>query len=124
MNVKNQVCQAHRHASSQVSLSYSNYTNGYTTFGSTNVIFSPLLENSALTKQKVPKVIMLRDVQCDMQVQFKSNRMLLNWISFCSYLLLMPQTLLSVASGDIYVSWCMIMTFNRVRPRRGHPKRV
>lgn len=31
----------------------------------------------------------------------------------------MPQTLLSVASGDIYISWCMIMTFNRVRPREG-----
>lgn len=48
--------------------------------------------------------------------------MLLNWISFCSYLLLMPQTFLSVASGDIYVSWCMIMTFNRVHPREGIQK--
>lgn len=48
--------------------------------------------------------------------------MLLNWISSCSHLLLMPQTLLSVASGDIYILWCMIMTFNRVRPREGIQK--
>lgn len=34
----------------------------------------------------------------------------------------MPQTLLSVASGDIYVSLCMIMTFNRARPREGIQK--
>lgn len=40
----------------------------------------------------------------------------------CDSFSLMPQTLLSVASGDIYVSWCMIMTFNRLHPREGSQK--